>query len=210
MTDQEQENLLLSFFKALADENRLKIIGLLAQKPSSVESLAEALGLSASTTSHHLSRLSKSGLVSARADGHYYIYSLQTETLKHMSQQLLQDENLPRPSQPSSEDAFERKVLASFLDAEGRITAFPAQEKKFQVILRYVLKAFEPGERYTEKQVNEILSRYNEDTATLRRGLMEYKMMSREGDGSALLEHNECRRKMEKIEQIGIDRDASL
>ncbi len=39
MTDQEQINSLLNFFKALADENRLKIVGLLAQKPSSVEAL---------------------------------------------------------------------------------------------------------------------------------------------------------------------------
>jgi len=186
MTDQEQINTLLSFFKALADENRLKIVGLLAQKPSSVEALADALGLSASTTSHHLARLSKSGLVSARADGHYYIYSLNTDALRGMSQHLLQEENLPALSQGAVNtegDLFESKVMKAFVDSEGRITAFPAQEKKFLVLLRYVLKAFEPGQRYPEKEVNEILKRYNEDTASLRRGLVEYKLMQREGGG---------------------------
>ena len=187
MTDQEQVAELLPFFKALADENRLKIIGLLAQHPYSVEKLAEAIGLGVSTTSHHLSRLSKAGLVSSRTDGHYYIYSLQTETLKNMAQHLLHDEELPRLSEntPGSEDAFDRKVLANFTDSEGRITAFPAQEKKHLALLRYVLKAFEPGVRYTEKQVNEILLHYNDDTATLRRGLVEYQLMSREGGGGA-------------------------
>ena len=102
-----------------------------------------------------------------------------------MSQQLLKAENLPRLSEVSSEDAFERKVLKAFLDESGCITAFPAQEKKFLVILRHVLKAFEPGKRYPEKEVNEILSRYNEDTASLRRGLVEYKLMEREGGGGA-------------------------
>ncbi|MDO9120612.1 MAG: metalloregulator ArsR/SmtB family transcription factor, partial [Anaerolineaceae bacterium] len=85
MTEQEQLAELLAFFKSLADENRLKIIGLLAQQPTSVEKLADLLGLSVSTTSRHLANLSKAGLVSARTEGHYYIYSLQTETLKSMS-----------------------------------------------------------------------------------------------------------------------------
>ena len=183
MTEQEQLAELLAFFKALSDGNRLKIIGLLAQRPYSVEELADALGLGVSTTSHHLSRLAKSGLVSARVDGHYNIYSLQTETLKEMSRHLLQDENLPKLSEAVGDDAYDRKVLATFLDAEGYITAFPAQEKKFRVILRYALKAFEPGVRYSEKQVNEILLRFNEDTASLRRGFIEYGMMAREGGG---------------------------
>ncbi|MDR3574300.1 MAG: metalloregulator ArsR/SmtB family transcription factor [Anaerolineaceae bacterium] len=190
MTEQEQVAELLAFFKALADENRLKIIGLLAQHPYSVEKLAEAIGLGVSTTSHHLSRLSKAGLVSSRTDGHYYIYSLQTDTLKTMAQHLLHDEELPRlsenlPQGASSEETYDRKVLANFTDSEGRITAFPAQEKKHLALLRYVLKAFEPGVRYSEKQVNEILVRYNDDTATLRRGLVESHMMSREGGGRA-------------------------
>lgn len=185
MTEQEQAAALLEFFKTLADANRLKIVGLLAQKPSSVEALAAALGLSESTTSHHLSRLSKSGLVSARADGHYYIYSLDTDKLREMSQHLLSDENLTELSKDAEGDAFERKVMKAFVDSEGRITAFPAQEKKQLVLLRYLLKAFEPGRRYTEKEVNEILLRYNEDTASLRRELVEYKMLAREGGGGA-------------------------
>ena len=57
-------------------------------------------------------------------------------------------------------DGFDKKVLAAFLDAEGRIKAFPAQEKKFLSILRHVVKSFEPGKRYSEKEVNEILSRF--------------------------------------------------
>ena len=45
---------LVTFFKALSDANRLKIIGLLAQQPYSVEELAALLNLKASTVSHHL------------------------------------------------------------------------------------------------------------------------------------------------------------
>lgn len=185
MLDTNQSEELLSFFKALADANRLKIVGHLAKQPCSVQKLAELLEVSESTTSHHLARLSEVGLVSARADGHYYIYSLQTEALNDMAQRLLKTETLPRLSEESQQPAFEKKVMTAFVDKEGKIKAFPAQEKKYQVLLRYVLQAFEPGVHYPEKQVNEILQRFNEDTASLRRGMIEYHYMEREGGGGA-------------------------
>ncbi len=183
MTEQEIQTALLSFFKALADENRLKIIGYLAQQPYTVEKLAKTLQLGLSTTSHHLSKLAKAGLVSVRVEGHYYFYSLKVDALKDMAQRLLHEENLVKLAQEPAEDVFERKVLAAFTDSEGRITAFPVQEKKYLVLLRYVLQAFESGRQYTEKEVNEIISRYNEDTALLRRNLVDYGFMSREGGG---------------------------
>lgn len=185
MTEEQLNAQLLEFFKTLADANRLKIIGLLAQKPHTVEELAALLGLGASTTSHHLSRLAEVGLVSARAEGHYYYYSLQTEVLQGMAQTILSKENLPRLSQDVDTDAFDRKVLQAFTNPDGSVKAFPTQEKKFIVILRYVLRAFEPGVRYSEKQVNKILARYNEDTALLRRSFIEFHMMEREGGGGA-------------------------
>lgn len=46
----------------MADANRLRLIGLLAQKESSVEELAAVLDISASTVSHHLSKLAEIGL----------------------------------------------------------------------------------------------------------------------------------------------------
>lgn len=79
--------------------------------------------------------------------------------------------------------AYERKVLTNFVSADGRINAFPAQRKKFEAILRHVLQAFTPGKRYSEKQVNEILARYHEDTATLQRELISYGWLKREGGG---------------------------
>ena len=60
MENQVEE--LLEFFKALADANRLKIVGLLAQDEYTVEEMAEILKLRPSTVSHHLTRLSKAGL----------------------------------------------------------------------------------------------------------------------------------------------------
>jgi hypothetical protein len=100
-----------------------------------------------------------------------------------MAQRLLHEENLPKLSADAGGGAFERKVLQTFLDEDGRIKAFPTQEKKFLVILRHVFTAFQPGVKYSEREMNEILSRYSEDTAYLRRSLIEYHLMEREGGG---------------------------
>lgn len=183
MSIQETNSELLAFFKALADENRLKIVGLLAQREYSVEELAETLDLGVSTTSHHLARLSKAGLASARTDGHYYLYSLKTDALKEMAEKFLKEENLSALSKDISGDAYERKVLATFTDADGQITAFPEKQKKLLVLLRYVVNSFEMGKRYSEKEVNEIILCFNKDTAFIRRSLVEYKLMARQGGG---------------------------
>lgn len=174
---------LLQFFKALSDANRLKIVGLLAQSEHHVEQLAGLLAIGVSTVSHHLSILTRAGLVTARTEGHFYYYSLKTDVLQAMAENLLKTEELPQLSRSVDMDAYDRKVLDTFLDQEGKITAFPAQEKKYLVILRHIVKSFQSETRYTEKEVNEILSQFNEDTASLRRGMVEYHLMDRQGGG---------------------------
>ena len=185
MNDNRYMEELLAFFKAMSDANRLKIIGLLAQEARSVEEIAEMLGLNSSTVSHHLARLSSVGLVSARAEGYYSIYQLEENALNEMAQRLLSREKLPSVAADVDVDAYDRKVLNTYLSADGHIAAFPAQQKKEVAILRYVVESFQPGRRYSEKEVNEVLTRFNDDTARLRRNLVEYGFMDREGGGGS-------------------------
>lgn len=174
---------LINFFKALADANRLKIVGVLAKEDQSVEQIAVMLKLSPSTVSHHLSRLAQAGLVSARPEGYYSVYHLETRYLEKTAQKLLSQETMPAIRADIDMDAYDRKVLDNYLAPDGSINDFPAQQKKLEAILRYVVQAFEPGKRYSEKKVNEILRRYNEDTARLRRNLVDFRFMDRQGGG---------------------------
>lgn len=96
-TDEFEE--LLGFFKALGNEKRLKIVGLLAQKSLCVEELAAILDLSAATVSHHLRKLVEAGLAEASAEGYYNVYSLRAETLREMSKRLLSAETFQDTSQ---------------------------------------------------------------------------------------------------------------
>jgi DNA-binding HxlR family transcriptional regulator len=181
----EKEVNLLVFFKALADANRLKIVGLLARQPHTVEQLSAALELSASTVSHHLARLSEAGLVSATAQSYYNFYHLETARLEEMARRLLSADTFqgrtPEPSLP----AYDSKVIRDFILPDGKLKTIPSQRKKLEIILRHIVLQFLPGERYSEKEVNETLSRYHEDTATLRREMVGFGLMQREGGGGS-------------------------
>jgi hypothetical protein len=76
--------------------------------------------------------------------------------------------------------AYDQKVLRDFLLPDGSLKVIPAQRKKLEVILRHIVKDFEPGRRYTEKEVVAILERYHKDTATLRREMVGYGLIRRE------------------------------
>lgn len=180
--DPSQE--LLAFFKALSDINRLKIVGLLAQKAYSVEELAAMLDLRPSTVSHHLSRLSEAGLVSAQAESYYNVYQLETGVLEEKARRLLATERLPEIVADVDLDAYDRQVLAHYTLPDGRLRQIPSQRKKLEAVLRYIMRDFEPELHYTEKQVNEIIGRYHEDTAGLRRDLIDHKMLARDARGS--------------------------
>jgi DNA-binding transcriptional ArsR family regulator len=77
MAIEESDVELLTMFKALADESRLKIIGLLATRERSVDELATTLKLKPPTVSHHLATLREIGLVDMRAAGTTHVYNFQ-------------------------------------------------------------------------------------------------------------------------------------
>jgi DNA-binding HxlR family transcriptional regulator len=199
MTDKKplpNDEQLLSFFKAMADANRLKIVGLLAQQTYTVEQLAALLELRPSTISHHLMVLAEAGLVSARAESYYNVYRLEQTALELMAHGLLSRETLPAAAAQVDLDAYDRKVLRDLTLPDGKLKVIPAQRKKREVVLRHIVKAFETGVRYPEKQVVEILERFHKDTATLRRELVGYKMLQREAGVYWKPEEPEARSRM--------------
>jgi biotin operon repressor len=182
---EESFHILLNFFKALADANRLKLIGLLAANESSVEELSAVLDISPSTVSHHLSKLAEIGLVSARADGYYNFYRLETDALEDMARRLLTKETLPEVAQDLDRKAYDRKILKDYLNEDGTIEQLPTNQRKLDVILQYIVDQFKLGQIYDEKTVNQIIGKLNEDISGLRRDLITFGYLDRKRDGSA-------------------------
>ncbi len=176
----EQPPLMLQFCKAMADESRLKIVGLLSSHERSVMDLAALLNLKEPTVSHHLSVLKELDLVTLRAEGNVHWYKLRVDVLRKISRAVFSTENIARIAVSAEADGWDRKVLDNFVRGE-RLAEIPVSRKKRWVILKWLAQRFELDTNYSEADVNAILKQHHEDCATLRRELIGYRMLARAG-----------------------------
>jgi ArsR family transcriptional regulator, arsenate/arsenite/antimonite-responsive transcriptional repressor len=167
-----------ALFKALGHPARLLIVNLIRLQPRHGQELAEILGLDPATISHHLKKLSDAGVLRSEKEQYYQTYSLTGEVWGQRLGDLVQLGVTELPEQVEV-DAFRAKVLKTFF-RHGRLLRLPGQLKKYQVVMEHIAEAFEPGRDYPEQEVNQILWEYNQDVASLRRGLIESKLMERE------------------------------
>jgi hypothetical protein len=66
---------------------------------------------------------------------------------------------------------------------DGRITVVPAKRDRRRLLLNEVAQAFEPGRRYPEQVVDDILKAVFDDHCTLRRCLVDEEFLSRTAGG---------------------------
>lgn len=78
-----------------------------------------------------------------------------------------------------------KQTLRNFLDADGKLSAFPAKRKMKIYALFYLAEKFEAGRDYTEREINDLLLSWHTfaDPATLRRELYDYRFLDRSTDG---------------------------
>jgi hypothetical protein len=175
--DTDDLSQVVRLLKALADESRLNILGILADEEWSVRRLAERLALTEPTVSHHLSKLQALDLVRMRAVGTTHLYQLNREALQTVSRTLLSQERLAALGAADADPAA-AKVLRTFFDGE-RLTKIPDSPKKRLVILRWLADQFEVGVEYPEAELNARIKRHHPDTATLRREMIMHGLMQR-------------------------------
>lgn len=63
----------------------------------------------------------------------------------------------------------------------GLIESIPAKRSRRLLLLAEIAQAFEPGVRYSERQVNDVLGALHPDYAALRRYLVDEQLMDRAG-----------------------------
>lgn len=164
--------------KALADPTRLRLVQVLLERSCYVEELAERLALSAPTISFHLKKLEQAGLVRGQKQQYYVVYHLRPELL---DQKLLDLVATDAP-QPAAEEqrlaAYHRKILTTFLP-DGRLRKLPAQRKKRLVVLAAFAADFADDGEFTEPEVNATIARRFADYCTVRRELIDARLMSR-------------------------------
>lgn len=170
---------MLNFFKALAHESRLRLLGFVAEREHSVQELAARSSLKEPTVSHHLAMLRETGLVKVRQDGTTHWYALEAKTLSRLARSLLAPGQLAAMTGIEAQLSSDEKILRNYLTPDGRLKDFPASRKKRRVILVWLARQFEEGRNYSEAEVNALIERRHHDRETFRRELVGYKMLAR-------------------------------
>jgi hypothetical protein len=155
----------------LAEPDRLRVVAALVLGYSGVSDIARVTGVAAGAVSKAIARLVAGELV-VREDGGY---RFATEELKIAARQVAEAEDEEGIDAPPGE----ARILRSFMRG-GRLKSIPTARAKRLVVLDHLAQAFEPGRRYPEKKVNEILAEFNDDTAALRRYLVDELFLTRE------------------------------
>src|SRR5215470_16713813 len=176
----EEMKLLVVMGRALADPTRIRILGLLAERPMYGQELAKVLDVKPPTVSHHIAPLVNAGLVHVRKENNYHYYELDTsglEQLAESTQHIAQLFFASNPLPPKSDE--KARVVATFIK-DGRLVSIPAQYKKRRYVMEELARSFEWGRLYDEKEVNAILKTFHDDVASLRREMIDQRIMMRE------------------------------
>ena len=169
----------IKLFKCLADKSRLQILKSLSLEDMYVERLAERLGLTPATISFHLKKLTDAGAVTSYRNQYYVMYSLKKEIFLARILDIIQEESDEAAIQARRDEEYRQKVIDSFFKY-GKLKSIPAQRKKERIILEEIVKAFEPGRIYTEREVNIMIADFHDDFCTIRRDMIAEKLMERE------------------------------
>lgn len=88
-----------------------------------------------------------------------------------------------RAPDPATARAHHEKLIRPFL-RDGALESIPAKRRARVAVLLELLARFAPGETYSEQEVGDILRPVHEDVAYLRRELVDYGYLERDGVGA--------------------------
>ena len=165
----------LELLKLLADETRLEILNILLKEDSYVEKIACELSLTPATICYHLKKMEAAGMVHCARSQFYIIYSLNRDIFDRPLYEWIKKDDLT----VDAEEKYRKEIISRFFKY-GRLTQIPTQQKKREIVLREMAKQVEPGRKYAEKEVNEVIHQFHEDHCTIRREMIACGIMARE------------------------------
>lgn len=176
----------VSYHKALADPTRIKMLILLAEGEMNGQLLAEKIGVTPATITHHAAKLREASLINERRDKNTIFFSLNDYFIKNSAtatENLIYQRVRPEggPERLQEEDQRTRdSVIKNFFTSDGKLKSIPAQLKKKLIVLTHMVSRLEKGRKYSEKEMNEFIKEYHEDFATIRREFIMHHFMFRD------------------------------
>lgn len=172
----------IRLFKCLSDKSRLQILKSLAIEDMYVERLAERLGITAPTVSFHLKKLADAGAVTSCKSQYYTMYALKKDIFETSILEILQAASDEAEVQARRDAEYRQKVIDAFFEY-GKLKAIPAQRKKERIILEVIADAFAFDQLYSEREVNIIIADFHDDFCTIRRDMVDEKLLDRDATG---------------------------
>ncbi|MEY2571722.1 MAG: hypothetical protein QOE63_2072 [Acidimicrobiaceae bacterium] len=156
----------------LADAERRRVVAALVLGATTIDEVKRATGLDTRAVATALSRLIDAELVLRTVDGDHFL----------VDEAFRQAAIAAAPSDGGDEHAGAppdaARVLRAFV-RDGRLLSIPTAHAKRLVLLDLLAQDFELGHRYPEREVNAILRRWHDDTAALRRYLVDDGFLER-------------------------------
>lgn len=152
----------------LSDQDRLRVVSAIALGARTIDDVAKACDLEPQDVRRVLPRLMAAGVV-ADGDG----LRVETTPFREAAR-----ERPPRQRELPDATPEQARVLRNFVE-NGRLKSLPARLSQRRVVLEYLATRFEDGVEYAEVEVNELLQRYHEDYASMRRYLVDLGLLTR-------------------------------
>ncbi len=163
----------IDLLRLLLDPTRLAVVGAVSASSGTTSDLAIRADAQEDEVLRTLGVLVQAGLVRSK-DG---VFHLDVEAWRSVAQELPQATPAsPRVGFGMTDD--EAAVLGRFFRGD-RLVEVPAQRSKRLVVLERLALELEPGVRYSEAEINELLRRFHDDHATLRRLLVDEGFVDR-------------------------------
>jgi hypothetical protein len=165
--------------KALANETRLRIVGLLALEPRTQAALAGALHVQPESLTRHLDLLAQARIITEESAKNARVWRLDERWLRPEGDVVPMFRRAPPEEPVAGMDAHDAKTLAAFV-RDGRLVRIPVVAGKQTVVLRWLVALFDLDSTYPEAEVNATLAQVHPDFAALRRMLVDHRFMGRQ------------------------------
>jgi hypothetical protein len=152
----------------LGDDDRLRVVAAIALGARTIDDVAKTGDLEPQEVRRALPRLISAGVVEEQ-DGLRVDMAAFREAAR---------ERPPRRRELPGATPEQARVLRNFVE-EGRLRALPVRAGQRRVVLEYLAERFQEGVEYPEPDVNELLGRFHDDYASLRRHLVDDGLLTR-------------------------------
>ena len=72
--------------------------------------------------------------------------------------------------------------IDQFFRPDGSLFSIPVKSAKKLAVLQHIARDLSPDTKYPEKELNQLIAKYHDDTAAIRRHMIEFGILDRDSE----------------------------